>query len=161
MRFLHRSHYCENCSKRVFFTRFTTRKFIEEKFVCPECRNDVISYWENLRLRFIIPIIIGISFLSATVIYGIWRISRGESGGVDILISVINVILTGVIAVYGNKYRLKKKPLSFNDHKENGLKLFRRQSLYVVIFTAIGHIIALSLDAVIFYIWKGIENAIQ
>ena len=135
MRFLHRSHFCEKCEKRVFFLRFTTKKFVDEELKCPLCKDRVQSFWEDLKLRFIIPVIVGVSFLAAAVIYDIWRFSRNAHEPVDIFISIMNVVIASILAIYGNKYRPRKVPTETKNQVNNGLQIFRKQSLYVSIIT--------------------------
>ena len=161
MRFLHRSHFCSKCEKRVFFLRFTTKKFIKEELKCPICKGGVHSFWEDLKYRYIIPEIVGVSFLTAAVIYDIWRFSRNAHEPVDIFISILNVVIASVLAIYGNKYRPRKKPSITNDQIENGLKLFRKQSLYVVIISILSLGVAFLFDLIVFFLWKGIELAVQ
>ena len=161
MRFLHRSHFCNKCEKRVFFLRLTTKTFIDEELKCPICKGSVHSFWEDLKFRYIIPLIVGVSFLAAAVIYDLWRYSRNSHEPVDILINILNVVIASVLAIYGNKYRPRKKPSSTNDQIENGLKIFRRQSLYVTFFSFLGFGVAFLFDLVIFFIWRGIELAVQ
>lgn len=161
MRFLHRSHFCEKCEKRVFFLRFTTKRFIDEELMCPLCSGRAKSFWEDLKLRFIVPVIVGVSFLAAAVIYDIWRFSRNAHESVDIFISILNVVIASVLAIYGNKYRPRKIPSTTEDQLHNGLQIFRKQSLYVVIITLLSLGVAFLLNLIIFLIWTRIEIAVQ
>ena len=161
MRFLHRSHFCTKCEKRVYFLRFTTRKFIDEEHKCPLCKSGLQSFWEDLKFRYIIPVIVGVSFLAGAVIYDIFRFSRNAHEGVDIFISILNVVIASVLAIYGNKYRPRKIPPSTENQIDNGLQNFRKQSLYVVLITLLSFGVVFLFDFIIFLIWKGIELAVQ
>ncbi len=161
MRFLHRSHFCNNCEKRVFFLRFTTKKFIDEELNCPVCKGSVQSFWEILKFLYIIPLIAGVSFLASVAIYDIWRFSRNAHEPVDILISILGVVIASVLAIYGNKYKPKKIPPTTDDQLDDGLKVFRKQSFYVVIISLLSFGVAFLFDLILFFIWRGIELAIQ
>ena len=161
MRFLHRSHFCKKCDKRVFFLRFTTKKFINEELKCPICKGRVQSFWEELKYQYIIPVIVGVSILASVVIYDLWRFSRNAHEPVDIFISIFSVVIASILAIFGNKYRPRKNPPTTEGQIEDGLRLFRKQSLYVTIISLLSFGVAFLLDLIIFFIWRGIELAVQ
>lgn len=157
MKFLQRSHYCTKCNKKIFFLRFTTKKFVETKLKCKICNTEVISFWEEINQRYILPLIIGISFFTTAFSFSLWRYSVNEVLPRDILIIVLNIVLASSFAIYGLKYRNKNEIPDKSDYFIKQLKGFRKQSLFVILWTIIGILLSIIIDVIIWFIWGGIS----
>jgi len=161
MKFLLRSHYCNNCKKRIFFLRFTSKKFVETELKCNICNKKVISFWEEVNKKFILPLIIGIAFFATAFSFSLWRYSENEVLPRDILIIVLSIVLASSFAIYGLKYRNKNEFPDKSDHSIRQLEEFRKQSFFVVLWTFIGILLSIIFDIIIWFIWEGISILIN
>ncbi len=157
MTFLQRSHFCSKCNRKMFFLRFTSKKFVESKLKCSVCRTEVVSYWEEINQKFIIPIIIGMAFFTSAFIYSLWRYTVNEVLTRDIIMIVLTLVLATTFAIYGLKYRNKKEAPHKSDYTLENMKGFRKQSLLVFIWLLVGLALSVVIDIIVWFIWEGIS----
>ena len=158
MEFVQRTHYCNQCNKKAFFPQLATKKTVEQDYNCPRCGKEVISFWEELNKRFVIPYFIGVPFLSMSAIYGFWTSTLYQIRSVDIFIIVLNIIIAGIFTVYGVRYsKLKNIPKS-SDKSVETLKQFRKQTIFSFLFTFSGFLFATTIDILLVLIWLGIDK---
>ena len=157
MKFLQRSHYCTKCNKKMFFLRFTSKKFVESKLKCSVCNTEVISYWEEINKKFIIPIIIGMAFFTSAFIYSLWRYIVNEILTRDIIMIVLILVLATTFAIYGLKYRNKNEAPNKSDYSLENLNVFRKQSFFVLIWLLIGLALSIVVEIIVWFIWEGIS----
>jgi hypothetical protein len=141
----------------MFFLRFTSKEFTESRLKCPICNTEVISYWEEIDQKFIIPIIIGMAFFTSAFIYSLWRYSVSEISTRDIIIIVLTLVLATTFAIYGMKHRNKIKPPKNSDFTLEILKGFRKQSFFVLIWLLLGLVLSVVIDIIVWFIWEGIS----
>ncbi|MFW9852327.1 MAG: hypothetical protein ACFFDS_05265 [Candidatus Thorarchaeota archaeon] len=157
MKFLQRSHYCRNCKKKMFFLRFTSKKYVESKLKCSICNTEVISYWEEINQKFIIPIIIGMAFFTSAFIYSLWRYSVNEVLTRDIIIMILTLVLATTFAIYGLKYRNRSGVPNKSDYDLKKLSRFRKQSFLVLIWLLIGLALSVIINIIVWFIWEWIS----
>ena len=158
MKFVHRTHYCNQCNKKAFFLQFTTKKTVEQDYNCPRCSNKVISFWEELNKRFVFSYFIGVPFFAMSAIYGFWTSTLNQIRSVDIFVIIFNVFLSGVFTVYGFRYSKLKDIPQVSDKSTDNLKVFRKQIAFSFIFTLCGLLIAVVVDILSVLIWLGIAR---
>ncbi len=158
MKFVHRTHYCVKCKKAAFFPQFATKKTVEQDYICPRCGEDVVSFWEEINNRFIIPYFIGVPFFAMAAIYGFWTSTFIQIRSVDIFVILFNIIMASIFTVYGIRYRKLKNIPESSDKSLETLKHFRHQILYSLLFTFIGFLIATAIDVILVLIWLGIDK---
>ena len=55
MKFVHRTNYCNKCNKKAFYPQLVNKKTVEQNKKCPRCGTDVVSFWEELNNKYILP----------------------------------------------------------------------------------------------------------
>ncbi len=138
MKFLERHHYCPSCKDRKFFFTFTTKSFIQNEQKCPNCSHALISYWQNLPLKYILVMVLALSMSAAAIFFSFWP--NFNRSGYNLLINIIataQIILMGILLIVQKILKPKSIPPdeSFNSLEE--LKSFRFQSLYIILLILI------------------------
>ncbi len=161
MKFVQRVHYCPKCEKNTYFWERINLKSINKDYLCPRCDSNIISFWDNLKKKYIIPYLIGTPFFAASAVYGFWTSFNGSIRPVDIFIMIINILIAAVIVVNG--MRFKQKPIipqSSNKSVEE-IREYKLQDLWSTLFVFVGFVAAFATDIIIYYNWKGIELAVS
>ncbi len=158
MKFVHRTNYCNKCTKKAFYPQLVNKKTIEQNKKCPRCGTNVVSFWEELNNKYILPYFVGMPFFAMSAIYGFWTSTLNQIRPVDIFVIIFNIIMTAVFTVYGLRYRKLEVIPQTNDNSLEMLKSFRKQTLYAFLYTLCGFAIAIILDILIVLIWLGIAK---
>ncbi len=159
MEFLNRNHYCKKCDKRVSYFRFTTKKFVQEDLHCPICQEKVVSYWEKLRYKYIIPYFFGFPFYVMSTIYILWKLAYNSPlEAVDKFITIFNVFICAFIIIVSTLNNKKATPPEISDKSLEKLKVFKQQVIWVIILTLLGLLTAALTNYIEWLIWKGIAS---
>ena len=160
MKFVQRVHYCPKCEKNVYFLKRTNKENIKEDHSCLRCQTEVISFWEILSNKFILPYLIGTPFFAASVVYAFWTSTVGSIRPVDIFILIINVVIASIIVVSGMRYKRKPTIPPSSIKTVDEIRIMKYQNLWSVLFVFIGCILALIVDVALYFIWIGIESVL-
>ena len=97
------------------------------------------------------------AFFTSAFIYSLWRYTVNEVNTRDIIMIVLTLVLATTFAIFGLKYRNKNEAPNKSDYSLENLKVFRKQSFFVLIWLLIGLVLSFAIDAILWFIWKGIS----
>ncbi|MHA1827392.1 MAG: hypothetical protein ACTSX6_01960 [Candidatus Heimdallarchaeaceae archaeon] len=150
MKFLDKRYHCTSCDKDVYYLFFKKDK---KESSCPICKKSVEFYWREIDTKYLVCIIIGISFFAFATIYTFWMMIRGGVFVIDIINISLDYILSCAFAVFGLQRRKKNSTYETSKKSSEYPFLYKKQNLYVFIITISGFIIAAIVNFGLYFIF--------
>ncbi|MHA1687111.1 MAG: hypothetical protein ACTSYD_12030 [Candidatus Heimdallarchaeaceae archaeon] len=147
-------YYCPKCEKKAFYPEFITKSSLEKERKCPRCSGKIIKYWEDQGNAYMILNIAAPQLFLIGVVYSLWKHYLGSHTSLDLAIVITNVLLSGFILIGSSPLRKHREPPKESEAMLEKYPAYKKQYLYVLLFTFVGYIAAIVLDLIIWGLWK-------